>query len=60
LQARPWKPDAIDHMRMQFYVLASRARQHLVFLYSAINGEEIPILNQLPNPESGILEWVNG
>lgn len=60
LQARSWKPDAIDHMRMQFYVLASRARQHLMFLYSAEDGEEIPILDQLPNPETDLLEWVNG
>jgi len=60
LQARRWDPAAMDHMRMQFYVLSSRARQHLTFLYSARAGEQVPLLEQFPGRSTGILEWVDG
>lgn len=60
LQARRWDPAAIDHMRMQFYVLSSRARQHLTFLYSAKAGEQVPILDHFPGRDTGLLEWIDG
>ncbi len=60
LQARQWDPAAIDHMRMQFYVLSSRARQHLTFMYSAKAGEQVPILDQFPSRDTGLLEWIDG
>lgn len=60
LQARRWDPAAIDHLRMQFYVLSSRARQHLTFLYSASAGEQVPILNHFPSRDKGLLEWIDG
>lgn len=60
LQARRWDPAAIDHMRMQFYVLSSRARQHLTFLYSARAGEQVPILDHFPGRDTGLLEWIDG
>jgi hypothetical protein len=47
-------------MRMQFYVLSSRARQHLTFLYSAKTGEQVPILDHFPSRDTGILEWIDG
>ena len=42
LQARRWDPTSIDYLRMQLYVLSSRARGHLVFLYSANPGMKCP------------------
>lgn len=60
LQARRWDPLSVDHMRMQFYVLSSRARQHLTFLYSAANGVTVPILEHFPDRRSGLLEWIDG
>ena len=60
LQARRWDPAAIDHMRMQFYVLSSRARQHLTFLYSAKAGEQVPILDHFPSRDTVLLEWIDG
>jgi DNA helicase II / ATP-dependent DNA helicase PcrA len=60
LQERRWDPASIDQMRMQMYVLCSRARRHLEFLYSAPDGERPPVLNHFPAPESGILEWIDG
>jgi superfamily I DNA/RNA helicase len=60
LQARRWDPAAIDHMRMQFYVLSSRARQHLAFMYSTAVGEKVPILEHFPDRQSGVLEWIDG
>lgn len=60
LQARRWDPASIDHMRMQFYVLSSRARQHLTFLYSAAAGEKVPIIEHFPDRRSGLLEWIDG
>lgn len=60
LQERKWDPASIDHMRMQFYVLSSRARQHLTFICSAAAGEQVPILEHFPDRKSGVLEWVNG
>lgn len=60
LQVRKWDPASIDHMRMQFYVLSSRARQNLTFMYSATAGDKPPILEHFPDETSGILEWVDG
>lgn len=60
VQARQWDPAAIDHMKMQFYVLSSRAREHLTFLYSAKAGEQVPILDHFPGPDTGLLEWIDG
>jgi superfamily I DNA/RNA helicase len=60
LQARRWDPAAIEHMRMQFYVLSSRARQHLTYLYSARAGDQVPILDQFPGRNTGLLEWIDG
>jgi superfamily I DNA/RNA helicase len=60
LQARRWDPAAIDHMRMQFYVLSSRARQQLTFMYSAAGGETVPVLEYFPDRNSGLLEWIDG
>ena len=60
IQARRWEPVAIDHMRMQFYVLSSRARQHLAFMYSAKVGERVPILDHFPGRDAGLLEWIDG
>lgn len=60
IQARRWDPAAIDHMRMQFYVLSSRARQHLTFMYSAKVGEPVPILDHFPGRNTGLLEWIDG
>lgn len=59
LQARRWDPASIDQMRMQFYVLSSRARQHLTFLYSADTGDKVPILEYFPGRQSGLLEWID-
>jgi superfamily I DNA/RNA helicase len=60
LQARRWDPASIDQMRMQFYVLSSRARQHLSYVYSAAQGESVPILDYFPGRQSGLLEWIDG
>jgi len=60
LQERRWDPASIDQMRMQMYVLCSRARRHLEFLYSAADGDRPPVLDHFPTPESGVLEWIHG
>ncbi|MCZ7558540.1 MAG: hypothetical protein M5R41_19300 [Bacteroidia bacterium] len=60
IQARRWDPVAIDQFRMQFYVLTSRARQFLFFQYTSKNGDQIPILDHFPRPDSDIMEWING
>ncbi|MGP1308871.1 MAG: hypothetical protein ACTS27_01585 [Phycisphaerales bacterium] len=60
LQERRWDPASIDQMRMQMYVLCSRARRHLEFLYSSPDGERPPVLDHFPTPESGVLEWIDG
>lgn len=60
IQARRWDPASIDHLRMQLYVLSSRARGHLTYMYSAVVGEQLPILEHFPLHGSGILEWHNG
>lgn len=60
LQARRWDPASVDHMRMQFYVLSSRARQHLTYQYSAAKGETVPILEHFPDRRSELLEWIDG
>jgi superfamily I DNA/RNA helicase len=57
VQARRWDPASVDHMRMQFYVLSSRARRNLTFLYEAKTGEQVPILEHFPSRDSDILEW---
>jgi len=59
LQVRNWSPASVDHMRMQFYVLSSRARKYLTFMYSATEGEKVPILEHFPDRRSGLLEWIN-
>lgn len=59
LQARRWDPASVDHMRMQFYVLSSRARRHLTFLYSAAKAEAVPILEHFPDRRSELLEWID-
>ena len=56
LESRRWDPAAIDQMRMQFYVLCSRARTHLHFLHSGEPGS-VPILDYFPQKGSGLLEW---
>ncbi len=56
LQRRRWDPASVDHMRMQLYVLSSRARTHLTFLYSG-RKEAVPVLVNFPQPTSGLLEW---
>lgn len=60
LQERRWDPASIDQMRMQMYVLCSRARRHLELLYSSPDGERPPVLDHFPTPESGVLEWTDG
>ena len=59
IQARSWSPAKVTHMRMNLYVLSSRARHHLTYLYSAAAGEQVPILDQFPSPQSGLLERTN-
>ncbi len=60
LQERRWDPASIDQMRMQMYVLCSRARRHLEFLHSSPDGERPPVLDHFPTRESGVLEWIDG
>lgn len=60
IQSRNWDPAAITRARMEFYVLASRARHHLTFLYSAGANDQVPILAQFPGRESNLLEWSDG
>lgn len=60
LQERRWDPASIDQMRMQLYVLCSRARRHLEFLHSSPDKERPAVLDHFPNPESSILEWIDG
>ena len=44
---------------MDFYVMASRAREYLCFLYACDSGERPGILQHFPEPGEGILEWKN-
>lgn len=59
MQARALSPTERHAMRMVLYVLASRARTHLTFLYTALPGELCPFFDIFPEKNSSLLEWVN-
>ena len=59
MQARAFSPTERTAMKMMLYVLASRARTHLTFLYTALPGELCPFFDIFPEKNTGLLEWVN-
>jgi DNA helicase II / ATP-dependent DNA helicase PcrA len=59
LQTYRCDPGAEDQFKMDFYVMCSRARNHLCLLYSANAGERPEILGRLPNHGDERAEWIN-
>lgn len=47
----------IDVLKMQMYVMVSRARTHLHLMYSDCEKDTHPVLKLLPPAEAGILEY---
>lgn len=59
LQQYSLSPDDKDQFMMDMYVMISRARSHVVLMYSN-EGTGIPgILNYLPKREESLMEWRN-
>lgn len=50
-------PAAIDGFRMQMYVMVSRARSQLYLMCSGLENGDHPVLNLIPRPSDGILEY---
>lgn len=57
LQEYSWEPSRIDPFKMNMYVMSSRARKHLFYLYSSSNGVEPPILQYFPQRSSNLMEY---
>ena len=45
--------------KMMLYVVSSRARKHLHFMYSAERRVEVPLLKYFPQNDS-VVEWADG
>ena len=60
LQARQYAAGHEEILKMQLYVLSSRARSHLQFMASAPSMSEVPLLKLFPLRETGLLEWSDG
>jgi DNA helicase IV len=59
LQFVPVDGSNLDAFRMNMYVMCSRARTSLYILYSAGSGGDPDFLQYMPEPDEGILEYVN-
>lgn len=50
---------SLDTFKMNMYVMCSRAREALFMLYSSSSGEEVEVVQYLPNKDSNLLEYKN-
>ncbi len=59
LQSVSVAPDDKDQFMMEMYVMVSRARHMLALMYSNEGTNDPAILSNLPDKESGLMEYVN-